>query len=74
MDGFGVCYLYLFYTFLVLLLVMQYKMKLYSNCYCVEVSYTKIILARESFKNQNVPLNIFNGYGFKLLEMKGINP
>lgn len=70
----GVSYLYFLYTFLVLLLVMQYKMKQYSNCYCVEVNYTKIISAREAFKNQNVSLNIFNGYEFKLLKMKLINP
>lgn len=53
---------------------MQYKMKRYLNCYGVEVSYPKITLAGEAFKNQNVSLNIFNGYEFKLLEMKGINP
>lgn len=53
---------------------MQYKMKQYLNCYGVEVSYPKITLAREAFKNQNVSLNIFNGYEFTLLEMKGINP
>lgn len=62
----GLSYLYFFYTFLALLLVIQYKMKQYSSCYCVEVSYTKIILAREASKNQNVSLNIFNGYEFKL--------
>lgn len=62
----GVSYLYFFYTFLVLLLVMQYKMKQYLNCYGVEVSYPKITLAGEASKNQNVSLNIFNGYEFKL--------
>lgn len=64
---------------------MQYKIILnncrnkwylhaYSYGYCVGVSFTKIIIVWKAFRDQYVPLNIFNCCKFTLLEMRGIDP
>jgi hypothetical protein len=81
MDDFDNFYYDFFYTFLVLLLLMQYKIMLnnhtnkeYSYGYCVGVSYTKIIIVRKTFIHQCAPLNVFNCCKFTVVEMKGIDP